>query len=703
MTMAIGRRTEQQHPRRRSRRSRRALALVIAVLALPASAQAAPPPAGGLVQPAPPQACFDNGGGGGCTAFGASAGAFGITTLAISPDGRTLFASGTNGGNGVTFGRDSGTGALTVLSGAGGGFQASVISPDGANLYYGDRYSGATSGRVSAFSRDTSTGLLTAFVNCIDDPTAPNSSCPNGTGLVEVVGMAASPDGKTIYAAAQYGGGDGPDQGSEGDGAVTAFSRTGPNGSLAQIACRPNVKPPAGLCTATDGTNGLNGAADVVVSPDNKFVYAIGNVSDAIVGFDRVTSGPDTGKLPSTTNCLGDNQVNATPACDPTPGLLGATGLAIAPDGKDIYVASFDQGIAALRRNTVSGVLSFNECFGNGGCQSDPAIKNSLRDVAVSADNKTVYAVGGDGTDGWVRSYRRDPATGKLTPLSCLSHLGANGCTTAAGLSNAQTVQVTPDGGNVYVGTFNGGDGNGSVASFVVSRAPSCADATATVAAGATVQLALSCTDPDGDTVTRSIAAGPDHGSLGAIDQGAGQVAYTPAAGFAGQDAITFAGSDGTNPSSAARVTIDVTPVPGPEPQPATDATPQSRITGLARKVKSRKLKGFKGTAGDDRGVKRVQIALVRLQNGARGAATGKATCRTLTGRGKFKSTKASGKRCVLVGFLRARGTTNWSFKLKKRLPQGSYVLYSRATDSAGQHESAFTAAARNRVAFRVR
>jgi hypothetical protein len=691
--MALGHTTTQHNRSRRSRRRLRALVLAAAAtLAVPALAQATPPPEGALVQAAPPQACFGNTGGGGCTPFGAQS-ALDVTSLAISPDGATLFATGQNGGNGVAFHRDA-DGNLTVAGPAGGSGTASAVSPDGLNAYFGKGVTAATSGQVNSYSRDTGSGLLTGFVNCIEEATPPLSSCPDGTGLYDVSALAASPDGKSVYATAKYGGGDDPgDMDFTPEGSLAVFSRTGANGALNEIQCRPNFVTGGGLCQTGAATNGLNHPTDVAVSPDSRFVYAVSGASSSIVGFERVTSGPDTGKLLGPTNCLAASASNGSPDCAPIAGMKTANGLAISPDGKDIYVASLNRGIAALRRDTGSGALSFNQCLGigTGTCDADLAIQHSLSSVAVSADGRTVYAVGSDAADGWVRSYRRDPATGKLTPLNCLSHLGAAGCTTAAGVKNVQDVEVSPDGKNVYTAALEGGDGDGAVASFTVSRAPSCSDGSATVAAGASVALPLACSDPNGDTVTRSIAGGPDHGSVGVIDQAAGTVTYTPATGFSGQDGVTFTGSDGTNAAAPAHVTIEVTPAV--VVTPGSDAAPHSRIVAPARSVKARKLKGFRGTASDDRGVARVGIALVRVKPG----------CRTLGSGGRFATRKLSGKKCVLAGFLKAKGTGKWTFKLRHRLPRGRYVLYSRATDSAGHSEAAFTLAAGNRAAFRVR
>jgi hypothetical protein len=53
------------------------------------------------------------------------------------------------------------------------------------------------------------------------------------------------------------------------------------------------------------------------------------------------------------------------------------------------------------------------------------------------------------------------------------------------------------------------------------------------------------------------------------------------------------------------------------------------------------------------------------------------------------------------TSFIAAKGTTKWSYKLRKKLAKGSYTLFARATDSAGQAQAGFTPA--NKRAFKVR
>ena len=53
--------------------------------------------------------------------------------------------------------------------------------------------------------------------------------------------------------------------------------------------------------------------------------------------------------------------------------------------------------------------------------------------------------------------------------------------------------------------------------------------------------------------------------------------------------------------------------------------------------------------------------------------------------------------------FRRAIGTTSWRLKLKRPLAKGRYVVYSRATDTAGQRERRFSARDKNRKIVVVR
>ena len=89
------------------------------------------------------------------------------------------------------------------------------------------------------------------------------------------------------------------------------------------------------------------------------------------------------------------------------------------------------------------------------------------------------------------------------------------------------------------------------------------------------VDIALGALDNDtGDSLSAEIVTPPqpDHGSLGQIDQNTGNVTYTPAAGFSGNDSFTFKVIDSHQAeSNVATISITVIPpVPISQPTPPT-------------------------------------------------------------------------------------------------------------------------------------
>ena len=132
------------------------------------------------------------------------------------------------------------------------------------------------------------------------------------------------------------------------------------------------------------------------------------------------------------------------------------------------------------------------------------------------------------------------------------------------------------------------------------------------------------------------------------------------------------------------KVDGEATPVPPagggttPPTGGASNKTPDSAISLKAKTAKKGKLKRFSGTATDDAGVAKVEFGLLQQ---------GKGGCKQLTAAGKF----AKAAKCTQPDvFLPAKGTTKWSYSLKKGLPKGKYVAFSRATDSAGAVEGGF-------------
>ncbi len=165
-----------------------------------------------------------------------------------------------------------------------------------------------------------------------------------------------------------------------------------------------------------------------------------------------------------------------------------------------------------------------------------------------------------------------------------------------------------------------------------------------------------------------------------------------PGPGPTGSATATATASATASPGGSATPTVSPTTSPTATPTfpyGSTDTLPEARITKHKKRIKARKLKRFRGRAADDKGVARVEIAVVR--NGKK--------CRQMVNRkARFRKLR---KCTAPTKFLRAKGTTRWSFKLKRKLRRGRYTLYARAIDSAGQVQGGFGPASRKR--FRVR
>jgi hypothetical protein len=137
-------------------------------------------------------------------------------------------------------------------------------------------------------------------------------------------------------------------------------------------------------------------------------------------------------------------------------------------------------------------------------------------------------------------------------------------------------VVLAPDGSFVYTpgGNFNGSDNFTYTASDgLASSAPATVHLTVTpvndlptatsvstsTPEDAAVSVPLAGSDPDGNSLTRSIVANPTHGGLGAITSGA--VTYTPDPDYHGPDSFTFKVNDGSADSNVATVSLTVSSV----------------------------------------------------------------------------------------------------------------------------------------------
>jgi hypothetical protein len=573
---------------------------------LPVSGARAAQPLGAVTQLSGTAGCFtytgtSEDGPGTCTrARGLATG----ESVAISPDGANVYAlTGSDKfipleAGVVLFSRNPSTGALTQLSGTAGcltpdgssaagpgtctearGFQHPgdfhdlVFTSDGRWAYMGANNDPTTHGGVLIFQRDPATGALTQLAGAAGCITTDGSSqdgagtCQTDSTLNDGTGLSMSSDDRFLYVT---------DRGAI-PWRVHVFARNTSSGALSEVQCISEAPAPAGCAPGR-----VLGFVDTLaLSPAGTHAYS-GDGFHGLSVFDR---DPTTGLLTQkagTAGCITDDckDDTSTSTCAVGRVLYGTTSMAMSPDGATLYDSgNLDHGFSAFH---VNGDGTLNQLSGTGGCvtidgkdntgASTCAIGRAISNtggLAISPDGATLY-VGGTSSStpsGGFGVFSLDPTTGVATQLSglpgCVTGDGSsNGtgtagqCTDGTALSQGGGLAVSPDGHSVYQAT---GDANtAGLAAFAREAGPACQATSVTTAAGGSMTVPLSCSDADGDAVTRSVVSGPTHGTLSAINNAAGTVTYTPAAGFAGKDSFTFAASDGVNSSGPANVAITV-------------------------------------------------------------------------------------------------------------------------------------------------
>jgi 6-phosphogluconolactonase (cycloisomerase 2 family) len=152
------------------------------------------------------------------------------------------------------------------------------------------------------------------------------------------------------------------------------------------------------------GVAGLRGALAVAASPDGAHVYATGSSDHAVAVFGR---NPLVGRL-----TFVQAQFDGGSGVDGLNGLVGTSAVVVSPDGGNVYTASAtDSAVAVFRRNSATGALTFVEAQRDGVGGADGL--NGAWGLAVSPDDAHVYV--GSAFDRAVAAFRRNSATGALT------------------------------------------------------------------------------------------------------------------------------------------------------------------------------------------------------------------------------------------------------------------------------------------------
>ena len=152
------------------------------------------------------------------------------------------------------------------------GARSVAVSPDGKSVYAAS----ANDDAIVRFNRNTTTGALTP-AGCVDDNDSGADACSQtADGLNSAFSVAVSPDGKSVYAA------------SAGDDAVVRFNRNTTTGALTPAGCVDDND--TGDDTCAQSANGLQFVISVAVSADGTSVYAIAFTDSAVVRFNRNTT-----------------------------------------------------------------------------------------------------------------------------------------------------------------------------------------------------------------------------------------------------------------------------------------------------------------------------------------------------------------------------------------------------------------------------
>ncbi len=258
---------------------------------------------------------------------------------------------------------------------------ALAASPDGRHLYVVGRDDNA----LVVFARDDVTGELT-FVESLVDGTG------GVFGLLGPSSVAVSPDGRHVYVTADV------------DDTLAVFAR---DPTLDELTFIPAALEEDGV----GGANGLDGASNVVVTPDDDLVLVSGFDDDALAVFRR------------------DATTDSLTFVEAELGIDGASAVAVSPDSSFAYVAEgLDTAIAVYARDATNDDFSFVETV------SGTALAN-ITDLEAPSDGLSLYATAYD--DDAVTAFTR-AIDGTLTLLATYQ----NGLDDVTGLDGASSIIV---------------------------------------------------------------------------------------------------------------------------------------------------------------------------------------------------------------------------------------------------------------------
>jgi DNA-binding beta-propeller fold protein YncE len=384
---------------------------------------------------------------------------FGSHAIAISPDGRSVYVAASKSSAITIFARDPRTGALKQPKGKAGcvaaqaehgcGLALGLIGPNSVAVSPDGRYVYATSrggSSLTSFHRNRKTGALVQLPpsssGCISG--LPIPGCTIGRAMVDPDVVALSPDGKNVYV------------GSFAGNAVVSFARNPASGALTQLAGTAGC-----IALATSGCAVGVGLADVEgleISPDGTAVYAAAAGSSAIAVLGR---NAETGALAQATDKTGCITNVETAGCTLGRQIAGPNTVAVGPEGA-VYVTSLlSNSVTAFAETAPATIVQGEKAAGcliflrSAACAFGRAMQ-APEGIAVAPDGSSAYVTAFQ--TGAIDVLQRNRKTGgveqKPGRLGCVAPKSVPGCTLGRALGGAGSAVVSPDGRNVYSTAF---------------------------------------------------------------------------------------------------------------------------------------------------------------------------------------------------------------------------------------------------------
>jgi DNA-binding beta-propeller fold protein YncE len=175
---------------------------------------------------------------------------------------------------------------------------------------------------------------------------------------------------------------------------------------------------------------GLLGASGVAVSPDGLGTYVSAGSSNAVAAFRR---DPTTGAI-AEQNCVSGNGTSGIDgtkgACADGDALAGASSVAGSPDGQFVYATSYDAGGVAIFSKSAGGALKQVGCVRAVRTCVNAFPLAGAYAIALTPDGANAYVVAATPASNAVVMFSRNSKTGMLTSLGCISDDGHDGLCT---------------------------------------------------------------------------------------------------------------------------------------------------------------------------------------------------------------------------------------------------------------------------------